>query len=105
VLLLRRKLGGLDTAVVLGRFGLFLLASIPSGAAGFGLLLALGGEARGGFLLSSALTAGMGMVAITLVMTLVYATTLILAKNSDMLAVWNPIRSRLGLRDRGNSSA
>jgi hypothetical protein len=45
------------------------------------------------------------MVAITLVMTLVYATTLILAKNSDMLAVWNPIRSRLGLRDRGNSSA
>jgi putative peptidoglycan lipid II flippase len=105
VLLLRRKLGGLDTAVVLGRFGLFLLASIPSGAAGFGLLLALGGEARGGFLLSSALTAGIGMVAITLVMTLVYSTTLILAKNSDMLAVWNPIRSRLGLRDRGNSSA
>ncbi|KGA04651.1 MAG: murein biosynthesis integral membrane protein MurJ [Pontimonas sp.] len=105
VLLLRRKLGGLDTAVVLGRFGLFLLASLPSGAAGLGLLLALGGETRGGFLLSSALTAGMGMVAITLVMTLVYATTLILAKNSDMLAVWNPIRSRLGLRDRGNSSA
>jgi hypothetical protein len=45
------------------------------------------------------------MVAITLVMTLVYSATLLVAKNSDMLAVWKPIRARLGLRDRGTSSA
>jgi hypothetical protein len=65
----------------------------------------LGGENRDGFLLSSAPAAGLGMVAITLVMTLVYSATLLMAKNSDMLALWKPIRARLGLRDRGTSSA
>ncbi|MCF8550297.1 MAG: hypothetical protein K9G09_05335, partial [Pontimonas sp.] len=105
LLLLRRRLGGLETRAVLGRFGVFLLATIPAAAAGVALLLALGGQSREGFLLSSAPAAGLGMVAITLVMTLVYSATLLVAKNSDMHAVWKPIRSRLGLRDRGNSSA
>jgi putative peptidoglycan lipid II flippase len=105
LILLRRKLGGLDTRVVFGRFGVFLLATIPATAAGLALLLVLGGENRDGFLLSSAPSAGLGMVAITLVMTLVYSATLLVAKNSDMLAVWKPIRARLGLRDRGTSSA
>jgi putative peptidoglycan lipid II flippase len=105
LVLLRRKLGGLDTRVVLGRFGIFLLATIPAAAAGLALLLVLGGDDRDGFLLSSAPAAGIGMLAITLVMTLVYSATLLVGKNSDMLAVWNPIRSRLGLRERGNSSA
>jgi putative peptidoglycan lipid II flippase len=105
LILLRRKLGGLDTRVVFGRFGVFLLATIPAAAAGLALLLALGGDDRDGFLLSSAPAAGLGMVAITLVMTLVYSATLLVAKNSDMLAVWNPVRSRLGVRDRGSSSA
>jgi hypothetical protein len=91
--------------LVFGRFGIFLLATIPAAAAGLALLLALGGDDREGFLLSSAPAAGLGMVAITLVMTLVYSVTLLVAKNSDMLAVWNPVRSRLGLRGRGNSSA
>lgn len=103
--LLRRKLGGLDTGVVIGRFGVFLLASIPSALAGIVLLVALGGQADKGFLLSSAPAAGASMVVITVVMTAIYGLALVLARNSDMLAVWGPIRTRLGLKGPGNSSA
>lgn len=102
---LRRKLGGLGTTVILVRFSAFLLASIPAAAAGLGLLLALGVERPGGFLLSSAPAAALGMVMITVAMTAVYAGVLILGKNSDMLAVWAPVARRLGIQNPGNSSA
>jgi putative peptidoglycan lipid II flippase len=105
LVLLRKKLGGLMVGSILGRYGVYFLAAIPAAAAGVGILIALGGGDPNGFLLSSAVSAGLGMAVITVVMTLVYSMVLVLMRNSDMLAVWQPLRRRLPFTRGGNTSA
>lgn len=104
LVLLRRKLGGLGLLELVKKFGVFALAALPAAAAGVGVLAALGGHDPQGFLLSHAVNAGLGMGLITLVMTVVYAAVLVLFRSKDMASVSEPVRRRLSLRRRGNTS-
>jgi putative peptidoglycan lipid II flippase len=49
LLVLRRRLGGLDGRRLVRRYAVYLLAALPALAAGYGVLALLGGFARGGF--------------------------------------------------------
>lgn len=105
VVLLRKKLGGLLLGGILSRYASFLAASIPAAASGVGLLIALGAGRSDGFLLSSAPAAALGMLIITLSMTVVYSATLLLLRNPDMRDVAGPLIRRLPFTRGGNTSA
>jgi putative peptidoglycan lipid II flippase len=105
LLVLRRKLGGLGLKILAKKFAYFALAALPAGAAGVGILVALGGRDPQGFLLSHAVNAGLGMGLITLAMTGIYVLLLALARSDDAASVLNPVLRRLGFRRGGNSSS
>jgi putative peptidoglycan lipid II flippase len=105
VVVLRKKLGGLLLGGILSRYATFLAASIPTAASGVGILIALGAGRSDGFLLSSAPAAALGMLIITLSMTLVYSATLLLLRNPDMRDVARPLIRRLPFTRGGNTSA
>jgi putative peptidoglycan lipid II flippase len=105
VVVLRKKLGGLLLGGILSRYATFLAASIPAAASGVGILIALGAGRSDGFLLSSAPAAALGMLIITLSMTLVYSATLLLLRNPDMRDVARPLIRRLPFTRGGNTSA
>jgi putative peptidoglycan lipid II flippase len=105
IILLRRKLGGLDLRTLLGSFGVYALASLPAAAVGVGILLAFGGSDPAGFALASALSAGVTMVVITLAMVIVYVGVLMMLRNQEMAHIVAPIVSRLPFRADGNTSS
>lgn len=105
LVLLRRKLGGLDLMKLGTSFASFLLASLPASAAGLGLVLLFGGASSRGVLLSSAVSSGFAMGVITLAMVIVYMGVLLLLRNSDAHAVASPVLRRLRLRRGGNTSS
>jgi putative peptidoglycan lipid II flippase len=104
LLILRRKLGGLGLVALVKKFAVFALAALPAAAAGVGVLVALGGRDPGGFLLSHAVNAGLGMGLITAVMTVVYVAVLSVFRSEDVASVMDPVRRRLGLKRGGNTS-
>lgn len=105
LLVLRAKLGGLQLGSILVRHATFLAASAPAAASGVAIMLALGATDPGGFVLSSAPSAALSMVLITLTMTAVYSATLMVIRNSDMRAVLDPLLRRLPFTRGGNTSA
>jgi putative peptidoglycan lipid II flippase len=94
IFVVRRRLGGIDGALILKRhlqyFGLALL----SGVAGLGVLLALGGLSADSFVLSGRLQA-LGSIALTgTTMAAVYTALLLLVRNPELTSVASTIRSR-----------
>jgi len=105
IVVLRRKLGGLSLRPLVFSLSQFLLAALPSSAAGVALLTAIGGADGAGYLTGSALWSALVMVVITLAMVVVYGATLLLLGNSDARAVAGPLLRHLPFTRSGNSSS
>ena len=105
IVVLRRKLGGLSLRPLVFSLSQFLLAALPSSAAGVALLTAFGGADGAGYLTESALWSALVMVVITLAMVVVYGATLLLLGNSDARAVAGPLLRHLPFTRSGNSSS
>jgi putative peptidoglycan lipid II flippase len=105
LVVLRRKLGGLNLKPLSVSFGEFALAALPASALGVGLLIAFGGVQGAGYLAASALWSAGVMVVITLAMVLVYVGTLLLVGNTDARAVTHPVLRRLPFTRSGNTSS
>ncbi|WP_210479989.1 murein biosynthesis integral membrane protein MurJ [Naasia sp. SYSU D00948] len=93
-LLLRRRLGpgagkGLGRSLLLD-----LIAAVPAGAAGWGLLVLLGGTSDGGFAVSGILPAVASIALIGAAMSAVYGGALLLFRSPDLA----PLVSRLTRR-------
>ncbi|WP_258063253.1 MULTISPECIES: murein biosynthesis integral membrane protein MurJ [unclassified Rathayibacter] len=95
-LLLRRRLGGRGGRRILVRLAQFVLAAVPSAAAGYGVLVALGGTRAGGFAVSNYVEPLLSMAAIGTVMALVYFAVLWFLRVPELRAVLAPVLRRLG---------
>jgi putative peptidoglycan lipid II flippase len=62
------------------------------------LLVAMGGTTQGGFALSNPVNAGVSMVVIAAVMTLVYVGVLVALRNPELGAILRPVFHRLRRR-------
>jgi putative peptidoglycan lipid II flippase len=98
LLLLSRRLGRLDGRRLLTRFAQFALAALPASAAGILLGWPLGAFVSDGFARSSQIAAGVSMVAIALVMTVVYSVALALLRVPELDDIVRPIARRLRRR-------
>ncbi|WP_236553547.1 murein biosynthesis integral membrane protein MurJ [Rathayibacter sp. VKM Ac-2803] len=95
-LLLRRRLGGRGGKRIVVRLLLCLLAAVPAGAAGFGVLVLLGGTRPGGFAVSGYLEPLVSMAAIGTAMAFVYFGVLWVLKVPELRAMAAPLLRRLG---------
>ncbi|MWV59328.1 murein biosynthesis integral membrane protein MurJ [Rathayibacter sp. VKM Ac-2754] len=95
-LLLRRRLGGRGGKRIVVRLLLCLLAAVPAGAAGFGVLVLLGGTRPGGFAVSGYLEPLVSMAAIGTAMAVVYFGVLWVMKVPELRAMAAPLLRRLG---------
>ncbi len=95
VLLLRRRLDGVDGRHVLTRFGQYALAAIPASVAGVLVGWPLGAFALDGWARSGEGAAVLTMLAIAAAMTLVYAGVLALLRLPEFTAITEPIIRRL----------
>ena len=94
--LLRRKLGGRGGSRIVLRLGQYALATIPSAAAGFGMLVLLGGTRPGGFAVTNYVEPLVSMAAIGVVMALVYFGVLWVLRVPELRAMAAPFLRRLG---------
>ena len=95
LLIIRRRVPDLEVLPLVRRALWFLAAMMPAAAAGFGILMLLGGLGADSFVVSSfggvfasIAMAGTGMLA-------VYATVLTVTKNDEFIAFVRPILARL----------
>lgn len=91
---LRARLGPLDGRLVLRRHLQYAAAAIPSGAVGYGLLVALGGLSDGGFAVSSFVGAFISIAVLGLAMAAVYFGVLAVFKHPELTPTLGAIRSR-----------
>jgi Uncharacterized membrane protein, putative virulence factor len=96
IVLVRRRLGGSGGLRVFTRHLQYLGLSIVSGAAGFGLLLLLGGLSAGGFAQSGRGEAFLSIVIIGGVMALVYGGLLTVFRNPEVASVAGTLHGRFG---------
>ena len=98
IVLVRRKLQGMDGKLVLSRHLQYLALSLIAGAVGFGLLLALGGLAADGFAQSGRIQAIVSIALIGSAMAVVYGSGLLVFRNPELTAVlgavWGRFRPR-----------
>ncbi|MDY0914696.1 murein biosynthesis integral membrane protein MurJ [Rathayibacter festucae] len=94
--LLRRKLGGTGGARIVRRLSQYALAAVPSAAAGFGVLVLLGGTRPGGFAVTNYVEPLVSMAAIGTVMALVYFGVLWVLRVPELRAMAAPFLRRLG---------
>lgn len=94
LLLLRRRLDGIDGLHIARRFGQYALAALPASAAGAGVAWALGAFAVEGAARSSEAAAIGSMVLIGVVMTLVYSGGLAAMRIPEFSAMIDPIIRR-----------
>ncbi|NQX05934.1 murein biosynthesis integral membrane protein MurJ [Rathayibacter sp. VKM Ac-2856] len=94
--LLRRKLGGRGGSRIVLRLGQYALATIPSAAAGFGMLVLLGGTRPGGFAVTNYVEPLVSMAAVGVVMALVYFGVLWVLRVPELRAMAAPFLRRLG---------
>jgi putative peptidoglycan lipid II flippase len=98
--LLRRRLGGIDGRLLLRRFGLYALATLPAAVVGLVVLWALGGLAPFGlptigFALSNPVTNLASVVIIGGATMAVYLGVLALARVPELRELAEPLRRRL----------
>lgn len=91
VLVLRRRLGGGGRALT-RRFGVYALASIPAGAAGAGVLAALGGFVDGGFATAGQVEAITSTALVGLASILVFFAVLLVARAPELAMLRSSIR-------------
>lgn len=89
VILLRRKLAGLNLLSLSLRLLYALMAALPATLAGTGVLVALGALEPTGFARSTTLGALVAIAAGGAVMTAVFVGVLLAVRNQDMRAIWS----------------
>ena len=94
IILVRRRLGGMDGALVLRRHLQYFGLALVSGLAGIGVLVLLGGISPDGFVLSGRLQALVSIALIGGAMAAVYAGLLLLVRNPELTSVAGMIRAR-----------
>jgi len=97
-LLLARRIGPGAGAGVARSLGLDLLAAVPAGLAGYGLLVLVGGTRGDGFAVSGILPAIVSMVVLAAVMGIVYLGALLLLRSRDLAVVTAPLLGRFRRR-------
>jgi len=93
--LLRRRLGGIDGARVLRRFGVYALSTLPAASVGLLVLWALGGLAPSGFALSNKVAELVSVIVVGGVTGLVYLGVLWLARTPELRELLSPMRRLL----------
>jgi len=96
--LLRRRLVRIDATRILRSYATFVIAAVPAAAAGFGLLVALGGTTQGGFAVASIPSAIVSMALIGTAMALVYVGVLVALRNPELGEIIRPIVRRVRRR-------
>lgn len=96
--LLRRKLGGLDTAPVIRALVVYVVAAIPALAAGLVTAWLLGAFTDGGFATTTVIGALVSMIVIGAVMAAIYFALLIVMRSPDLQAALAPVLRRLRRR-------
>jgi putative peptidoglycan lipid II flippase len=94
IILVRRRIGGMDGWLVLRRHLQYLLLALVAGAIGFVMLLLLGGLAADGFAQSGIVPAVLSIIVIGAVMSVVYFGLLLLLRNPELASVTNTVRAR-----------
>ncbi|WP_230672860.1 murein biosynthesis integral membrane protein MurJ [Rathayibacter sp. Leaf248] len=95
-LLLRRTLGGRGGRRIVVRLLQYLVTAIPAMAAGWGVLILLGGTRAGGFAVSNYVEPLLSMAVIGTTMAIVYFGILWVARNPELRAMAAPFLRRLG---------
>jgi putative peptidoglycan lipid II flippase len=95
-LLLRRKLGGKGGRRIVLRLVQYVLVAVPAMAAGWGVLVLLGGTRPGGFAVSNYVEPLLSMAVIGTTMAIVYFGILWLLRNPELRAMAAPVLRRLG---------
>lgn len=98
IMLLRRRLGGIDGTRVARGFGAYLLATVPAAASGVGVLALLGGLPAdgGGFAVSGPLAGAVSVVAIGVVAMGFYLGALAVARVPEVRDLGGVIRRLRG---------
>lgn len=96
IVLVRKRLGGSRGSLVVIRYLQYLGLSLVAGAAGFGVLLLLGGLDASGFAQSGRVQAIVAILAIGAVMAVVYTGLLAAVRNPEFAAVTGSLARRLG---------
>lgn len=96
ILLIRRRIGGMDGWLVLRRHLQYLALALVAGTVGFVLLLILGGLSEGGFAQSGLIQAVVSIVLIGAVMGVVYLGLLLVLRNPELAAVTDAVLARFG---------
>ena len=92
--ILRHRLGGLDARRIIRQYSIYLLAMIPSAAAGIALAATLG-SFTGGFAVSGFIAAGITMAVVGVVMLVIYTVVLALLRTPELRAIVAPVAARL----------
>ena len=92
--LLHRRMHGIDGRRILRSLVKYLVAAIIPLAAGLALMMILGGNAEGGFAVSSRLSAMVSMVLIGAIMAASYFGLLLLMRSDELTAFLTPLRAR-----------
>lgn len=98
LLWLRARLGPLGLRLLLRRHLEYASAAIPAGAAGFGLLVVLGGLQDGGFAVSGFLGAFVSMAVLGVAMAVVYFGLLAVFRHPELTPALRPLVARLRRR-------
>jgi putative peptidoglycan lipid II flippase len=94
IILVRRRIGGMDGRLVFRRHLQYLGLALVSGVAGFGMLVVLGGISADGFAQSGRFQALLAIVVIGAVMSVVYFGLLMLVRNPELASVTKTLAGR-----------
>jgi putative peptidoglycan lipid II flippase len=95
IILVRRRIGGMDGRLVLQRHVQYLVFALVAAAIGFLVLVLLGGLSADGFAQADRLSAILSIVVIGAVMGAVYFGLLLLLRNPELASVANTVRARV----------
>jgi putative peptidoglycan lipid II flippase len=105
ILVLKRKLGGLNLRGLSKKALQYFVSSGFSSAVGVGVLRAFGGPGGDLYIENGALWSGLVIVLITTVMVAVYMTSLVILRSQDALDLIAPVLRHLPFTQRGNTSS